>query len=244
MKILFILSALFIAGPTLSAQNSPVNMSEPRADDYPEHAEVTLLSGINPENDFWSDSTVFPGTNSTVTVVTAHENYIYAGGFFTTAGGVTANRIARYNTTNGEWTALGGANGVVNSLLIIGNHLYAGGDFLEIGGITSFFLARYNLTTGSWENFGGVNSTVRDLAVSGDNLYIGGDFTFAEGNIPAISLSLTGAEMQAESQLFFDDERAFYPESFNAFRMSSLSPDYLHLFTTDGNRTGARSTFR
>src|SRR5579862_4907822 len=51
---------------------------------------------------------------------------LYAGGDFTTAGGVTANSIAKWNGS--AWTSLGsGMNGQVNSLVFNSGNLYAGG---------------------------------------------------------------------------------------------------------------------
>src|SRR5688572_22774474 len=71
-----------------------------------------------------------------VHALTAHEDddgpVLYAGGDFTTAGGVAANRIAKWNGSN--WSALGsGMNRTVRALAMHddggGPALYAGGDF-------------------------------------------------------------------------------------------------------------------
>ena len=65
---------------------------------------------------------------------------LYVGGDFATAGGVSANGIAKWDGTN--WSSLGsGISGViyqtgggpyVYSLLIAGNTLYAGGQFTNV----------------------------------------------------------------------------------------------------------------
>ena len=54
---------------------------------------------------------------------------IYAGGFFSTAGGVSANRIAKWNGT--QWSSLGGGmNSNVNPLVFdSAENLYVGGFF-------------------------------------------------------------------------------------------------------------------
>ena len=59
---------------------------------------------------------------------------LYAGGRFTTAGGVPANRIAKWDGT--QWSPLGeGANGIVNAMAVFddgsgdGPALFAGGYF-------------------------------------------------------------------------------------------------------------------
>jgi len=64
------------------------------------------------------------GTNATVWSVLVFDGDLIVGGEFTTAGGVTVNRIAKWNGTN--WSALGtGMNGSVRDLAIFNNELYA-----------------------------------------------------------------------------------------------------------------------
>src|SRR5688572_235497 len=72
---------------------------------------------------------------------------LYAGGYFTSAGGVAANYIARWDGTS--WSALGaGLNGAVLALATFddgsGPALYAGGDFSTAGGAPASFLARWD----------------------------------------------------------------------------------------------------
>ncbi|MBX3323034.1 MAG: hypothetical protein KF757_08605 [Phycisphaeraceae bacterium] len=126
---------------------------------------------------------------------------LYVGGNFTIAGGVAANRIARWSGT--DWSALTtqGGNGVggiqsarVQDLVVFddgtGAALYAGGAFSTAGGVTVNNIAKWNGT--SWLALAGsqgtgVSSTVNTLAVfddgAGPALYTGGHFTFA-GGIP------------------------------------------------------------
>lgn len=50
-------------------------------------------------------------------------------------------------------------------------------------------------------------------------------------------LALSGEGFKAGSTLIFDDDKALYPETYNAYRLTSMNADYLHLFTasaTDG----------
>ena len=107
---------------------------------------------------------------------------LYAGGSFTTAGGITANDIAQWNGTS--WSALGSGMGsdfsfaTVYALAVSGSTLYAGGDFTTAGGIPANDIAQWNGS--SWSALGsGMNSDVDALAVSGSTLYAGGDFTTA-----------------------------------------------------------------
>ncbi|OQB93629.1 MAG: hypothetical protein BWX84_00479 [Verrucomicrobia bacterium ADurb.Bin118] len=66
---------------------------------------------------------------------------LYAGGWFTTAGGVAANYIAKWDGSS--WSALGsGMNNGVSALAMSGSDLYVGGWFTTAGGKVSPYLAR------------------------------------------------------------------------------------------------------
>jgi len=133
-----------------------------------------------------------PGMNGLVSALAFFDDgngsALYAGGEFTTAGGVTVNRIAKLN--GNVWLALpgGGMNGAVRALVVFnddsGPALYAGGDFTMAGGVSVSRIARWNGT--SWSAVGSdVNGNVRTLAIfdsgSGPELCAGGEFTQASG---------------------------------------------------------------
>jgi len=60
---------------------------------------------------------------------------VFAGGDFTTAGGSTANRIAKWD--GAAWSTFGtGTNAPVNALASVSNSLYIGGDFTQANGAT------------------------------------------------------------------------------------------------------------
>jgi hypothetical protein len=132
-----------------------------------------------------------PGVSSSVRTLTVFDDgtgpALYAGGGFTNAGGVTANRIARWNGT--AWSALGsGMNGTVYALTVFddgtGPALYAGGTFTTAGGVSANRIAKWDGT--AWSALGsGMNGTVRALTVfddgTGPALYSGGNFTTAGG---------------------------------------------------------------
>jgi hypothetical protein len=118
--------------------------------------------------------------------LTAHDDgtgpALYAGGFFRSAGGSTANYIARWNGSS--WSALGGGmNGPVGALATYddggGPALYAGGAFTRAGGVPANYIARWDGS--SWSALGsGMDHDVEALAVyddgSGPALYAGGSF--------------------------------------------------------------------
>jgi hypothetical protein len=108
---------------------------------------------------------------------------LYAGGWFTAAGGVSANNIAKWDGR--AWSALGsGMNGGVYALAVSGTNLYAGGDFGMAGGVPANHIAKWGGSTWSALGSGMIangNGYVHALAVSGTNLYAGGYFTTAGG---------------------------------------------------------------
>src|SRR5258707_5478926 len=83
---------------------------------------------------------------------------VYAGGYFTTAGGSAANYIAKWNGSS--WSALGsGMNGWVLALSVSGSDVYAGGSFTTAGGSTATRVAKWNGST--WTGlFSGMNGWV------------------------------------------------------------------------------------
>ncbi|MFH0981994.1 MAG: thrombospondin type 3 repeat-containing protein [Planctomycetota bacterium] len=139
----------------------------------------------------WSALGSGSGMNNWVFALTVFDDgtgpALYAGGEFTTAGGVTANWIAKWNGT--QWSALdSGMNNVVRALTVFddgtGPALYAGGYFGTAGGVPANGIAKWNGT--QWSALGsGMNAVVIALTVfddgSGPALYAGGGFTTAGG---------------------------------------------------------------
>jgi len=118
---------------------------------------------------------------------------IYVGGAFATAGGSTANNIAKWNGSS--WSTLGSGvkdrRGVVTwepvvfALAVSGTDLYAGGWFTTAGETAATNVAKWDGSR--WTALGsgsGMNSGVGALAFSGNDLYVGGSFTTA-GNAAA-----------------------------------------------------------
>jgi hypothetical protein len=133
------------------------------------------------------------GYGTSVLVLAVSGGTLYAGGYFTTAGGNAANYIAQWNGSS--WSPLdSGMSGgneygpYVDALAVSGSTLYAGGDFTSAGGSAANCIAQWNGSR--WSPLGsGVSGSGQDgdgpivlaLAVSGSTLYAGGDFTAAGG---------------------------------------------------------------
>jgi hypothetical protein len=132
-----------------------------------------------------------PGMDNSVSALTVFDDgggaALYAGGAFTTAGGVAASRIAQWDGSS--WTALvSGMNSSVFALTAFddggGAALYAGGLFSTAGGVAALWIAQWDGS--SWTALGsGMNDSVFALAEFDDGggaaLYAGGDFTTAGG---------------------------------------------------------------
>jgi hypothetical protein len=131
------------------------------------------------------------GVNDWVFALAVVGNEVYVGGWFTSAGGVSANGVARFNTQTNTWSTLGtgssnGVNSNVNALAVVGNEVVVGGNFTSAGGVSANRVARFNTQTNTWSSLGtgssnGVSSTVAALAVVGNEVVVGGYFFFAGG---------------------------------------------------------------
>jgi hypothetical protein len=137
--------------------------------------------------------------NSEVHALAVSGGDVYAGGFFTTAGGTAVNNIAKWDGSS--WSALGSGVGGVNyhsvtALAVSGNDVYAGGYFLTAGGTAANYIAKWNGT--SWSALGsGMNGQVNALAVSGTDLYVGGGFNTAGGIVSGYVAKWDGSSWSA-----------------------------------------------
>ncbi|MCP4591283.1 MAG: hypothetical protein GY842_11085 [bacterium] len=130
---------------------------------------------------------------------------LYAGGIFTTAGGVGAPRVAKWNGSTSEWSGMGsGMNTAVFSVAIhndgTGNATYAGGQFSVAGGDPGDYVAKWN--GAAWSALGsGLDDDVWVLASfddgEGADLYAGGDFGLAGGGSASHVAKWDGASWAA-----------------------------------------------
>ncbi len=114
---------------------------------------------------------------------------LYAGGAFTSLGGIAVAHLAKW--ANGTWQPVGGGvNGNVHALAVLdlgnGPELHAAGEFTTAGGVSARRVAAWNGT--AWHGFstGIDNGIVRALtafdAGSGLRLFVGGTFTMSGSN--------------------------------------------------------------
>src|SRR5262249_10530797 len=125
------------------------------------------------------------GIDGDVHALTVYNGVLFAAGSFTTAGGVSAHHIARWNGT--DWQPLGsGTNASVYALAVHGGDLIAAGFFAIAGGVVANNIARWDGsawqplgsgTGGDAPNYGQVLA----LADYGGELVAGGYFTLAGG---------------------------------------------------------------
>ncbi|MBO2008240.1 IPT/TIG domain-containing protein [Hymenobacter negativus] len=112
---------------------------------------------------------------------------LYVGGRFSSAGGVTARGVARWDGTT--WSSFGtgttnGVNNTVFALTLSGTDMYVGGNFSQAGGTAASYVARWDGT--AWSALGtgstnGTDNTVNAIAVAGATVYVGGTFRYVGG---------------------------------------------------------------
>jgi hypothetical protein len=117
-------------------------------------------------------------------------NCVYAGGFFTSAGGVIVTNVAKWDGTN--WSAVGNPGGAVAALLVRPDGVYASGaPFYSSTQFGSPFFSRWDGT--NWNGvinyppmtdtlfyFADANFGMAALAGIDTNVFIGGHFSIGQ----------------------------------------------------------------
>ena len=105
--------------------------------------------------------------------VAADGNDLYVGGSFTTAGGVSASNIAKWDGSN--WSALGSGigGGDVRALAASGGNVYVGGVYTTAGSSSANNIAKWDGS--NWSTLGsgatnGVNGPVFDIATKNNEV--------------------------------------------------------------------------
>lgn len=129
------------------------------------------------------------GTSSNVSAIHALDaSNVYIGGNFLTAGGITVNRIAKWDGSN--WNALGsgtkGTSGDVYAIRAVdASNVYVGGLFVNAGDVSCNNIAKWDGV--NWNRLGtattyGANQQVNSIhSLDASNVYIGGVFEIFTG---------------------------------------------------------------
>ena len=127
------------------------------------------------------------GFDSYVVATAVLGNDLYVAGQFTTAGGVAASHIAKWD--GNAWSGVGGGQvgtGSIYALAAAGGVLYASGNFTNMGGVTAASIARWDGST--WSTLasgvavpGTTAATASALALCEDDVFTAGNFKMAGG---------------------------------------------------------------
>lgn len=163
---------------------------------------------------------------------------VYAGGVFVEAGGVPANRIARWDGSS--WHALGsGVNGRVNAIAVSGSDVYVGGYFTHAGGSPANCIAHWD--GNAWHAMGAYvdNYVFATEAIDSGIVYVGGNFLcagMAIVNYVARWVPDTGIEPspgEASTSLHAAPNPAVAGTDLS-FQSTGLSPLTLEIYDTSG----------
>jgi hypothetical protein len=177
---------------------------------------ANYVARFNTQTNTWSSlgTGSSNGVNDVVYALAVVGNEVFVGGFFTSAGGVSANYVARFNTQTNTWSSLGtgssnGVNGYVYALAVVGNEVFVGGIFTLAGGIASTFIARYfppttnpsatqTISANALYHFPPTGVSIFFTGVSGT-----GTCTVQRFDAPASNISFTGTPPTFTSQYRF-----------------------------------------
>lgn len=200
-------------------------------------------------------TTFVPNPNSVVqAVISGADGTIYVGGNFFSLGGVSKQRLARVNLSDGSVLSsfnAGQISGEVKDLRLFGGRLYVGGAFTHIANQAQLGLSTLDPVTGRFDSFvrqtiagqqnGGVTHVLKlDIAPQSGKLLAIGNFRTVDGvdRRQVFMLDLTG------SQAVLANWRTRFYEStcstsFNTYmRDLDISPDgsFVVISTTGGHR--------
>ncbi len=152
-----------------------------------------ISTAPDPGDKNWDPSFTVAGVGGSTNVVASNADTLYVGGYFSSAGSLVTNNVAKYVVTTKQWLSFDtlstdlGVNGSVYFILVNGTDVYIGGQFSSAGGIAANNIVQYNSSTGAWSSLGngsanGTDGSVWIMLVVSGNLYVGGWFTHAGGD--------------------------------------------------------------
>lgn len=150
-------------------------------------AQLTSRNIARFDGETWHD--LGTGLTDVVWTMGLYGDDLLVGGDFDSAGGITAQNIARWNIQSEAWDNLDGGLGGeflpgVNAIVTDENLLYIGGSFDTIAGVPARNVARFDGQ--SWSPLGsGVDNFVFAMTADGGKLYVAGAFESA-GEKPSI----------------------------------------------------------
>ncbi len=123
------------------------------------------------------------GVSGYVTALLFHDEDLYVGGYFTRAGSIEAQNIARWNIRERKWYALKtGLKGVVSCLCWYKDELYVGGTLTSADTVAVRNICRWNgsvwraVGKGADNGVSGLGAQVKCLCVYDNKLVVGGNF--------------------------------------------------------------------
>ncbi len=131
------------------------------------------------------------GVNGQVNSILIHNNKLYAGGYFTSAGSVLVSNVAIYDLASQQWQAMGSLDSTVYALAVYNNEIYAGGKFTG-------FVSKW--TGSQWQDVSQgfiYGEGVRTLETWNNTLLIGGSFELATGALRKNVALYDGSQMGA-----------------------------------------------
>jgi hypothetical protein len=203
-------------------------------------ANSRFLAALDPATGA-ADTAFNPMVAATVRTVIADASspYVYAGGDFSSVGGVIRRNLAALvdDPQTGQMRLdpsfsadISGSEATpaeVNALLLSGNSLYVGGTFKNIAPYTNGKnrgLAKVDATTGAPDSgfVVKIDSTVMTLGSSGGHLYVGGNFNSVKDGTGFDSPRAKGASLNATTGAV---ELGWNPNPDKAIKDLLVSPD-------------------
>jgi fibronectin type 3 domain-containing protein len=183
-----------------------------------------------------------PGANGDVRALTVSPDgsTIFAGGAFTSLGGVSRNRIGAVTSSGAVTPWNPGASGPVRALTIVNSKLYVGGEFTSIGGAGRSRLAAFDLPGGTldtaWQPSANNWVTALVPALDGsDRIFAGGYFTSMNGD--SSQQYLTALDTATGANTGWQD----HPESGD--HVDALTATATQLFAAEGGPGGKAEGF-